>query len=361
MELSSYSSSIQKTSVFINPQLEITNGGISYFSTFLSDLTNSVVIETINHSKQANSSKQKYLSVDSIQEAINRIFSHELSEYIIDQSQGRLHHTSLKNLPTYTRDDDISSDDNTDTDEDDADVEGFEIIPRDTSSTVQSVSLLFFPVDLVFQVTQDMIKRKKVIFRETDFYESIEFQTKDSFIYTFLSYCMEVVTSRILKRISDSNTRDDVNEDLIRKTISDDNVLKEIRHKVVHVTTSTNRFLSGGDSKVFDIIDKMNTQSELRARHQIPKSTSSGSSSNSNVMASSIPVVSPAEKQFGQKAIVEQVRIPSLLEIERPFDLLEVLRSGNIHLEATNGTFLVFLILLGLALQSMGVVCEASA
>eukprot|EP01132_Coremiostelium_polycephalum_P009194 gene9194-11268_t len=262
--MESYSPSIQKLFVYLKAQSEISNNGISYSNTILTDLSNSILIESINNANTIHK-QQKTIFMDDVEKAINAIFPSEIADHIIDQSQGRIQHTSMRNLPQYKNTSDqqqqqlqqqsssvhtseyesssVSSSVHEDDDDDD-EVNEFEIIPHENVSYHQNLSL-YFPIELVYQVTNDLIQRQKIIHRDTDFYHLLELQPKDSFIYTFISYAMETITTRIIKRIPDIV---EINEDVIRKAIQDDQSLKEIRHKSVQINNITNRILQGDQS-----------------------------------------------------------------------------------------------------------------
>ncbi|GAM27637.1 hypothetical protein SAMD00019534_108130 [Acytostelium subglobosum LB1] len=422
MESTSFSSSIQRTSVYTNPSLEFSLGGISYFNTLLVDLINSIVIETINYAKQQNKQQQSYLSPDAITAAINAVFSYDLAEYILDQSQGRIQHSSMKNLPKYNPETEPKDDVLSDQEEDDDDVRDFEIIPRESTMSTQHMSL-FFPTELVYSVVQDMIKRKKVIYSGTDFYERIEMQSRESFIYTYLSYCLEVVSTRILKRL-DQQGRDQITEDHIRKTIASDAPLKDIRQKAVHITNVTNHMLQGHSidsipssssmsssfsiseiqtsavsstikSQSSPVLAPMTTTSTttdiatvlekeqptivppqveevkvqtagsdeplLEESAQVTSSSSDNSSdnysnssnNNNNNVDSDLPATSTPAAEVIAPEFRLCTKIPSLIFLDKPLDLIKVLREDRIFLEASNGAFLVMLILLGLAIQSI--------
>ncbi|KAM9966258.1 hypothetical protein ACTFIR_006457 [Dictyostelium discoideum] len=250
--MESYSPSIQKLCVFLKPESDISNTGISYLNNFLADMSNAVIVESIHSSK---SHKHKTILIEDIESALNVVFPSEIADSIINQSKGRIQSTSLKNLmqvKTFNNNNNNNEQDN-DLQEkeqnelsDDSDVEGFEIIPNNNNIYSHDVSLCF-PIDLVCRVTLDYICRKKVIHQNpSDFYKVIEQQQSNHVVYTYISYALEVITTKILIKISPST--DLIDEDIIRKVIQDNHHLNSVRHKNIQASNIAGKLLDSSSS-----------------------------------------------------------------------------------------------------------------
>ncbi|EGC34222.1 hypothetical protein DICPUDRAFT_153626 [Dictyostelium purpureum] len=261
--MESYSPSIQKLCVFLKSQSDISNNGISFLNNFLTDTGNAIIVESIHSSK---SHKHKTILIEDIESGLNVVFPSEIADAIINQSKGRIQHTSMKNLmqvKTFGTNQNLSSSmdstsllssntsNNTgeDLDLDDSDVEGFEIIPNNNSIYAHDVSPCF-PIELVFKVTADYISRKKLIHTNpSDFYSVLEQQDSNHVIYTFISYALENITTKILNRISSL----DIDEDVIRSSIQENPTLNSIRHKVIQASNIANKLLASSDVKNSDL------------------------------------------------------------------------------------------------------------
>ncbi|KAM9981524.1 hypothetical protein ACTFIY_003843 [Dictyostelium cf. discoideum] len=467
--MESYSPSIQKLCVFLKPESDISNTGISYLNNFLADMSNAIIVESIHSSK---SHKHKTILIEDIESALNVVFPSEIADSIINQSKGRIQSTSLKNLmqvKTFNNNNNNNNNDEQDNDlqekeqnelSDDSDVEGFEIIPNTSNIYSHDVSLCF-PIDLVCRVTLDYICRKKVIHQNpSDFYKVIEQQQSNHVVYTYISYALEVITTKILIKISPST--DLIDEDIIRKVIQDNHHLNSVRHKNIQASNIAGKLLDSssssnpnlqtslsssfifssssnntttftqqdqqeqfnddkisGDEIEFEInnskylekedkkdqliqkdeeiilktfnndnnininndnnnkdkdnnnnnknysnnnadkIEKTSTVNNNVKNSEIEKNIEKLKNINNNnveINEALISIIKETCKNIPSSSSFSSVKNlkrspPSLFKFKEPIDLVQVLAEGGIHMEATNGMFLVLLVLMGFVIQ----------
>ncbi|EFA85163.1 hypothetical protein PPL_02163 [Heterostelium album PN500] len=327
MEYSSYSSSIQKTSVFINPSLEISNGGISYFNTFLIDLTNCIVIESINRSKQSVA-QSKYLSVDAVQDSINQIFSYELSDVLteirhkavqINNITNRLleGHSidSLPNLSSSLTTSTISSSE----------------INKPVTQSPQSHHHQLDAVTLIGSNQPEEIKPNTKII-ESPIIEPITntnttptettTTTQSPNINTAITPKVESPKQTTSPIISSPTTPTPVN-------IQDNTTATQTTSTITNTTTTTT---------------KPNTQPTKETNQVTKRDVKSPTTT-----ATTKTITSPIQTHVNLTAIT----IPSLIFVNKPFDLVQALKNDHILLEKSNGILLVFLILVGLLIQTV--------